>query len=129
MTINQKYHKNYTEFGEPYQLVLPLSVFFVFALYSRATGIIPDKISGRFITALKFIRDIPEVPFFLPFFSYPLQTLQFPDHLSLHRQTLPAAVGALQKLQHLAALLGGQIGEKRFGLPDHGSAHQICGGV
>jgi len=26
MTNNQKYHKNYTEFGEPYQLVLPLNL-------------------------------------------------------------------------------------------------------
>lgn len=26
MTSKLKYHKNYTEFGEPYQLVLPLSL-------------------------------------------------------------------------------------------------------
>lgn len=26
MTSNQIYHEDYTEFGEPYQLVLPLSL-------------------------------------------------------------------------------------------------------
>ena len=26
MPTNLKYHKNYTEFGEPYQLVLPLNL-------------------------------------------------------------------------------------------------------
>ena len=37
MPTNQKYHKNYTEFGEPYQLVLPLNL----------EGLVPDDDSVR----------------------------------------------------------------------------------
>ena len=39
MTINQKYHKNYTEFAEPYQLVLPLNL----------EGLVPDDDSVRLL--------------------------------------------------------------------------------
>ena len=37
---NQKYHKNYTEFGEPYQLVLPLNL----------EGLVPDDDSVRLLS-------------------------------------------------------------------------------
>ena len=40
MTNNQKYHKNYTEFGEPYQLVLPLNL----------EGLVPDDDSVRLLS-------------------------------------------------------------------------------
>ena len=40
MTINPKYHKNYTEFGEPYQLVLPLNL----------EGLVPDDDSVRLLS-------------------------------------------------------------------------------
>ncbi len=40
MTNNQKYHKNYTEFGETYQLVLPLSL----------EGLVPDDDSVRLLS-------------------------------------------------------------------------------
>ena len=40
MPTNQKYHKNYTEFGEPYQLVLPLSL----------EGLVPDDDSVRLLS-------------------------------------------------------------------------------
>ena len=39
MPTNQKYHKNYTEFGEPYQLVLPLNL----------EGLVPDDDSVRLL--------------------------------------------------------------------------------
>ena len=40
MTSNQIYHKNYTEFGEPYQLVLPLNL----------EGLVPDDDSVRLLS-------------------------------------------------------------------------------
>ena len=40
MTNKLKYHKNYTEFGEPYQLVLPLNL----------EGLIPDDDSVRLLS-------------------------------------------------------------------------------
>ena len=40
MPTNQKYHKNYTEFGEPYQLVLPLNF----------EGLVPDDDSVRLLS-------------------------------------------------------------------------------
>ncbi len=40
MTNNQKYRKNYTEFGEAYQLVLPLSL----------EGLVPDDDSVRLLS-------------------------------------------------------------------------------
>ena len=40
MPTNQKYHKNYTEFGEPYQLVLPLNL----------EGLVPDDDSVRLLS-------------------------------------------------------------------------------
>ncbi len=40
MTNNQKYHKNYTEFGEPYQLVLPLNL----------ERLVPDNDSVRLLS-------------------------------------------------------------------------------
>ena len=40
MTSNLKYTKNYTEFGEPYQLVLPLSL----------EGLVPDDDSVRLLS-------------------------------------------------------------------------------
>ena len=40
MTSNSKYHKNYTKFGEPYQLVLPLNL----------EGLIPDDDSVRLLS-------------------------------------------------------------------------------
>ena len=40
MTKYLKYHKNYTEFGEPYQLVLPLNL----------EGLIPDDDSVRLLS-------------------------------------------------------------------------------
>ncbi len=40
MTSKLKYHKNYTEFGEPYQLVLPLSL----------EGLVPDDDSVRLLS-------------------------------------------------------------------------------
>ena len=40
MTSNSKYHKNYTEFGEPYQLVLPLNL----------EGLVPDDDSVRLLS-------------------------------------------------------------------------------
>ena len=40
MPNNQKYHKNYTEFGEPYQLVLPLNL----------EGLVPDDDSVRLLS-------------------------------------------------------------------------------
>lgn len=40
MTNNQIYHKNYTEFGEPYQLVLPLNL----------EGLVPDDDSVRLLS-------------------------------------------------------------------------------
>lgn len=40
MLNNQIYHKNYTEFGEPYQLVLPLNL----------EGLIPDDDSVRLLS-------------------------------------------------------------------------------
>ena len=40
MPNNQKYHKNYTEFGEPYQLVLPLSL----------EGLVPEDDSVRLLS-------------------------------------------------------------------------------
>lgn len=40
MTSNSKYHKNYIEFGEPYQLVLPLNL----------EGLIPDNDSVRLLS-------------------------------------------------------------------------------
>ena len=40
MSSNSKYHKNYTEFGEPYQLVLPLNL----------EGLIPDDDSVRLLS-------------------------------------------------------------------------------
>ena len=40
MTSNSKYHKNYAEFGEPYQLVLPLNL----------EGLIPDDDSVRLLS-------------------------------------------------------------------------------
>ncbi len=40
MTNNQKYHKNYTEFGATYQLVLPLSL----------EGLVPDDDSVRLLS-------------------------------------------------------------------------------
>lgn len=40
MTNNQKYHKNYTEFGETYQLVLPLNL----------EGLVPDDDSVRLLS-------------------------------------------------------------------------------
>ena len=40
MPTNQKYHKNYTEFGEPYQLVLPLNL----------EGLVPDDDSARLLS-------------------------------------------------------------------------------
>jgi len=40
MTKYIKYHKNYTEFGEPYQLVLPLNL----------EGLIPDDDSVRLLS-------------------------------------------------------------------------------
>ena len=39
MTSKLKYHKDYTEFGEPYQLVLPLNL----------EGLIPDDDSVRLL--------------------------------------------------------------------------------
>ena len=40
MTKYIKYHKNYTEFGEPYQLVLPLNL----------EGLVPDDDSVRLLS-------------------------------------------------------------------------------
>ena len=40
MSSNLKYHKNYTEFGEPYQLVLPLNL----------EGLVPDDDSIRLLS-------------------------------------------------------------------------------
>lgn len=40
MTSKIKYHKNYTEFGETYQLVLPLSL----------EGLVPDDDSVRLLS-------------------------------------------------------------------------------
>lgn len=40
MSSKLKYHKNYTEFGEPYQLVLPLNL----------EGLIPDDDSVRLLS-------------------------------------------------------------------------------
>ena len=40
MTSKLKYHKNYTEFGEPYQLVLPLSL----------EGLVPNDDSVRLLS-------------------------------------------------------------------------------
>ena len=40
MPSNSKYHKNYTEFGEPYQLVLPLNL----------EGLVPDDDSVRLLS-------------------------------------------------------------------------------
>ena len=40
MTSKLKYHKNYTEFGEPYQLVLPLNL----------EGLVPDDDSVRLLS-------------------------------------------------------------------------------
>ena len=40
MSSNSKYHKNYTEFGEPYQLVLPLNL----------EGLVPDDDSVRLLS-------------------------------------------------------------------------------
>ena len=40
MTKHLKYHKNYTEFGEPYQLVLPLDL----------EGLVPDDDSVRLLS-------------------------------------------------------------------------------
>ncbi len=40
MPTNLKYHKNYTEFGEPYQLVLPLNL----------EGLVPDDDSVRLLS-------------------------------------------------------------------------------
>ena len=40
MTNKLKYHKDYTEFGEPYQLVLPLSL----------EGLVPDDDSVRLLS-------------------------------------------------------------------------------
>ena len=40
MSSNLKYHKNYTEFGEPYQLVLPLNL----------EGLVPDDDSVRLLS-------------------------------------------------------------------------------
>ena len=39
-TSKLKYHKNYTEFGEPYQLVLPLNL----------EGLVPDDDSVRLLS-------------------------------------------------------------------------------
>ena len=40
MTSKLKYHKNYTKFGEPYQLVLPLSL----------EGLVPEDDSVRLLS-------------------------------------------------------------------------------
>ena len=51
MSSNSKYHKNYTEFGEPYQLVLPLNL----------EGLVPDDDSVRLLS-----HELEELDYSLP---------------------------------------------------------------
>ena len=59
MTSNSKYHKNYTEFGEPYQLVLPLNL----------EGLVPDDDSVRLLS-----HELEELDYSLLYF-FPLHFL------------------------------------------------------
>ena len=66
MTKYIKYHKNYTEFGEPYQLVLPLNL----------EGLVPDddsvedqrffNISDTFFFQHIPLREIPSASHSIP---------------------------------------------------------------
>ena len=59
MTKYIKYHKNYTEFGEPYQLVLPLNL----------EGLVPDDDSVRLLS-----HELEELDYSLLYQAYSMSS-------------------------------------------------------